>query len=36
LVHRLGRCASEYIHRHPLVSRHIELLETLIDECIEG
>ncbi|MGZ5247689.1 MAG: glycosyltransferase, partial [Flavitalea sp.] len=34
LVYKLGRSASEFIHHHPLISRHVEILEELLDGSI--
>jgi len=34
LVRRLGRNASQAIHAHPLISRHTEILENIIDASI--
>jgi glycosyltransferase involved in cell wall biosynthesis len=34
LVGRMGRTASAAIHQHPLISRHVEILEELIDRAI--
>ena len=34
LVRQLGRAASTAIHGHPLISRHVEILEGIIDDCI--
>jgi colanic acid/amylovoran biosynthesis glycosyltransferase len=33
---RLGRAASEAIHTHPLISRHIQILQETIHECLSG
>jgi glycosyltransferase involved in cell wall biosynthesis len=34
LVRRLGRSASDAIHNHPLIARHVEILDGLIAETI--
>ncbi|MGZ5247641.1 MAG: glycosyltransferase [Flavitalea sp.] len=34
LVFKLGRSASEFIHHHALISRHVEILEELLDGSI--
>ena len=34
LVRRIGRAASTAIHEDPLISRHVEILEGIIDDCI--
>jgi glycosyltransferase involved in cell wall biosynthesis len=34
LVRRIGRAASTAIHEHPLISRHVQILEGIIDDCI--
>jgi glycosyltransferase involved in cell wall biosynthesis len=33
LRHRLGRAASAAMHSHPLISRHVEILEDAIRRC---
>ena len=34
LVQQIGRRASAFIHGHPLISRHVEILEEIVDRCI--
>jgi colanic acid/amylovoran biosynthesis glycosyltransferase len=34
LVHRIGVQASCFIHNHPLISRHVDIMENLLDEAI--
>jgi glycosyltransferase involved in cell wall biosynthesis len=34
LVRRVGRSASEHIHRHPLVGNHVRILQEIIDRAI--
>ncbi len=36
LVHQIGERASAFIHNHPLISRHVEIMESIIDETIAG
>jgi hypothetical protein len=36
LALRLGRAASEAIHTHPLISRHVEILQETIQECLSS
>ena len=34
LVHQMGERASAFIHNHPLISRHVEIMESIIDGTI--
>ena len=36
LVRQLGQRASTFIHQHPLISRHVEILEKIIESSIRG
>ena len=36
LVRQIGQKASVFIHHHPLISRHVEILEEIIDSGIAG
>jgi colanic acid/amylovoran biosynthesis glycosyltransferase len=34
LVQQIGERASAFIHNHPLISRHVEIMESIIDRAI--
>jgi glycosyltransferase involved in cell wall biosynthesis len=34
LVRQIGERASTFIHNHPLISRHVEIMESIIDRTI--
>ena len=34
LVRQIGERASAFIHNHPLISRHVEIMESIIDRAI--